>query len=253
MAMAAMWHRFDPRQNYYAALGVAPTATRAEIRDAYRRLAPENKWDSSDAAPSDQVSAVKRAYLVLSDAATRQMYDLARKPRVSSQVFADPPAIQTFDMPAPKRSLNDELPLPSAANPPTDYVHVPTPKPKPKPKGPRVGGRKKKKKKKKKPKIPRKGLVPGYPEIRISLKQQKFRRRVKRLFIGPAPAMSDDWFHDYRWISFDNTNKDDLAFMRGERGSYLRRDDMDDEIFEGRLRFGARLDPEELLQIVEVE
>lgn len=65
--------------DYYAVLGVAPTASPAEIRQAYRELARHLHPDvnrAPDAAA--QFAALARAYATLSDPERRRAYDLAR-------------------------------------------------------------------------------------------------------------------------------------------------------------------------------
>ncbi len=65
------------KQDYYADLGVAPTATAAEIKTAYRKLVVEHHPDKQ----GDPVKfrAVAEAYDVLGDSAKRQAYDFAQK------------------------------------------------------------------------------------------------------------------------------------------------------------------------------
>lgn len=66
----------DPK-DLYAVLGVAKTATEAEIKKAYRRLAKELHPDltGGDAAKSEQFKAVSAAYDLLRDAEKRRRYD----------------------------------------------------------------------------------------------------------------------------------------------------------------------------------
>ncbi len=66
-------------KNYYAILGVLPSATMNEIRSAYRSCAKKYHPDhfGKDTAPFIDV---REAYDVLSDPAHRASYDRARKP-----------------------------------------------------------------------------------------------------------------------------------------------------------------------------
>lgn len=61
---------------YYTLLGVAPTATAAELKSAYRKLALQLHPDVSDAADApERFAAVAAAYDVLSDPESRTLYD----------------------------------------------------------------------------------------------------------------------------------------------------------------------------------
>lgn len=61
---------------YYTLLGVAPTASQAELKAAYRKLALQLHPDVSSAPDaSEQFAAVAAAYDVLSDAESRALYD----------------------------------------------------------------------------------------------------------------------------------------------------------------------------------
>ena len=65
------------QDDHYAALGIEPTASLAEIKSAYRKLAREMHPDTNpqrEAAAQD-FAAVARAYEVLSDPARRSAYD----------------------------------------------------------------------------------------------------------------------------------------------------------------------------------
>ncbi|MCL7713474.1 DnaJ C-terminal domain-containing protein [Stenotrophomonas mori] len=66
-------------KDYYATLGVEPTAGDAEIKTAYRRLARKYHPDvSKEAGAEDQFKAVNEAYEALRDPAKRQAYDQLR-------------------------------------------------------------------------------------------------------------------------------------------------------------------------------
>lgn len=61
--------------NYYALLGVTPTAKTAEIKRAYRRLARQHHPDLNAQSADEQIKRVNEAYAVLSDSRKRQIYD----------------------------------------------------------------------------------------------------------------------------------------------------------------------------------
>lgn len=61
----------------YAVLGLARTATTAEIRLAYRTLAKQYHPDIAGPASEARFIAIHAAYEVLSDPVRRQQYDLA--------------------------------------------------------------------------------------------------------------------------------------------------------------------------------
>jgi molecular chaperone DnaJ len=71
---------FDPRADYYAALGVSPEADDAEIKKAYRRLAKQYHPDATggDVAKEARFKEVSKAYQVLGDKDKRSQYDALR-------------------------------------------------------------------------------------------------------------------------------------------------------------------------------
>lgn len=77
--------------DYYQVLGLPPTATAAEIRQAYRRLAAQRHPDQGGSHTA--FLELSEAYLVLSDPAARQRYDEARqnqtRPELQEAVAAD--------------------------------------------------------------------------------------------------------------------------------------------------------------------
>jgi len=68
-------------QDYYKTLGVPRTATPAEIKKAYRKLARENHPDTrpSDAKAEQRFKAINEANAVLTDAEKRKRYDALGK------------------------------------------------------------------------------------------------------------------------------------------------------------------------------
>ncbi|OCR02672.1 molecular chaperone DnaJ [Oscillatoriales cyanobacterium USR001] len=66
----------DVFTNYYHTLNVNPTATQAEIRQAYRRLAKLFHPDSNrETAGHEQIIQINAAYEILGDPEQRQSYD----------------------------------------------------------------------------------------------------------------------------------------------------------------------------------
>jgi DnaJ-class molecular chaperone len=71
---------FDPRVDYYKALGVSPDASADEIKKAYRKLAKANHPDitGGDKAKEARFKDISNAYDVLGDAKKRGLYDQIR-------------------------------------------------------------------------------------------------------------------------------------------------------------------------------
>lgn len=90
-------------KDYYAALGVAKTATADEIKKAFRKLARQHHPDISKAADAtERMSALNEAHDVLSDPARRAAYDtLAANPRARTDGGFQPPPDRDagFDFP----------------------------------------------------------------------------------------------------------------------------------------------------------
>jgi curved DNA-binding protein CbpA len=62
------------KNRYYAVLGIKPDATQAEIKDAYRRLAPTVHPDRGGSQA--KMAALNEAYDCLSDTPRRLLYDM---------------------------------------------------------------------------------------------------------------------------------------------------------------------------------
>src|SRR5437588_6453938 len=67
-------------KDYYAALGVSKTASQADIKKAYRKLARQHHPDANkgDAKSEEKFKEISEAYDVLSDETKRKEYDEAR-------------------------------------------------------------------------------------------------------------------------------------------------------------------------------
>jgi curved DNA-binding protein CbpA len=78
--------------NHYGQLGVKSTATHAEIRTAYRRLAQRLHPDTHGGVVSAEMVAINEAWRVLSDAGRRSAYDA--KLRVDAAPAARPAPAQ---------------------------------------------------------------------------------------------------------------------------------------------------------------
>jgi curved DNA-binding protein CbpA len=64
-------------RDFYAVLGVKKTATRDEIRDAFKRLASQYHPDrNKDEDAARRFKEISEAYFVLSDPAQRHLYDV---------------------------------------------------------------------------------------------------------------------------------------------------------------------------------
>ncbi|MGF1495155.1 MAG: J domain-containing protein [Microcoleaceae cyanobacterium] len=94
--------------NHYQTLEVRPTATLAEIKQAYRRLARVFHPDSqSEAANHEQIVQINAAYEVLSDPQRRQSYDR----QISSRASASTQRVQTRRRSAKKAGVQLEVEL----------------------------------------------------------------------------------------------------------------------------------------------
>ena len=83
-----------PGLTHYDILGVPPSASSDQIRDAFRRLAREHHPDraaASGRSGGDSMAAINEAYRVLNDPARRAVYDASLRPG-SSRGPAAPPS-----------------------------------------------------------------------------------------------------------------------------------------------------------------
>src|SRR5919202_4307039 len=68
-------------KDYYAVLGVSPTAEQNEIKKQYRRLAKQYHPDANknDPKAADRFKEISEAYNVVGDAEKRKQYDEMRR------------------------------------------------------------------------------------------------------------------------------------------------------------------------------
>lgn len=65
--------------NYYETLGISPTATQAQVKQAYRQLAKQFHPDAQNSESThEKIAQVNAAYEVLGDESERQRYDVLR-------------------------------------------------------------------------------------------------------------------------------------------------------------------------------
>jgi molecular chaperone DnaJ len=79
--------RVPPAVDLYALLGVARSATGAEIRRAYRVLALQHHPDRAGAASAETFARIAEAYRMLSDPMARSTYDAHLVQRESQSAF----------------------------------------------------------------------------------------------------------------------------------------------------------------------
>ena len=77
--------------DHYGQLGVTRTATHAEIRSAYRRLAQRLHPDTHGGVVSAEMVAINEAWRVLSDERRRSVYDAKLRLDTASTTVATPP------------------------------------------------------------------------------------------------------------------------------------------------------------------
>lgn len=91
-------------QDYYETLGVARTATAADITKAYRKLARKYHPDVSKAAGAEEkFKQVAEAYAVLKDPEKRKKYDTLGPNWHAGEEFTPPPGWQEFRFESPGR------------------------------------------------------------------------------------------------------------------------------------------------------
>jgi curved DNA-binding protein CbpA len=95
-------------EDLYAVLGVEPTASQAEIRAAYRRLARARHPDLPSGSDSAMV-ALNLAYRVLGDPERRRRYDASRAPKIWADEDLDTHADDWRQMFEEERNLWEHL------------------------------------------------------------------------------------------------------------------------------------------------
>jgi molecular chaperone DnaJ len=105
------------RGTHYETLGVARTASSAEIRDAYRRLARQHHPDSAAGRDAEAMTAINEAYRVLGDPARRATYDAGTRqtPTVSAAPAPGAPGPVVVPSPLPPARFPWRLALVMAA------------------------------------------------------------------------------------------------------------------------------------------
>jgi len=84
--------RHGPSQDYYALLGIAPSATASQLRSAWRQLALKWHPDRAGDAATATFQKLQAAYTVLADPIARAKYDrrrgeVPRSPRAAPSVM----------------------------------------------------------------------------------------------------------------------------------------------------------------------
>ena len=77
-------------QDYYKTLGVPRTATQAEIKKAFRKLAQQWHPDvNTDSGAQERFKEINEAYQVLSDPQRRQTYDMFGKAGLGGELLCE--------------------------------------------------------------------------------------------------------------------------------------------------------------------
>src|SRR6187551_1264007 len=74
-----------PAHDLYEVLGVSPSATTAELRRAYRKLALEHHPDRAGPQSAPRFAQIAEAYRMLADPTARTAYDAHRFERAARQ------------------------------------------------------------------------------------------------------------------------------------------------------------------------
>lgn len=83
-------------KDYYAVLGVAPSATPAEIKEAFKKLALQYHPDRNKSADANErMSELLKAYQALNNPEERKNYDAQRKRGTAPQPSQDRPEVHT--------------------------------------------------------------------------------------------------------------------------------------------------------------
>lgn len=104
----------EPAHNYYSLLGVAPQASKAELRHAFCTLSKQFHPDTTalpEAEAAEHFTALKQAYSVLSDPAARYRYDQQRQPAQANRTavtrgYASNPNATALRVISPRRPLS---------------------------------------------------------------------------------------------------------------------------------------------------